>query len=75
MRSKSLIFIALLWMSTVVHATAPAPVDCGHLIAWTASAVPGRKLAAIVDARGISFVLTANVLSEFRSAGVTAAGA
>ncbi len=72
MRSKSLIFGLLLWIVPGCHASTPAPVDCTHLMAWTAGAVPARKLAAMVEGRGISFAPTANVLSELRSAGATA---
>jgi tetratricopeptide (TPR) repeat protein len=68
-RSKGLIFLALLGSVPCLRAANPAPIDCTHLLAWTAGGVPSRKLSSLIQAEGIGFVPSEKVLHEFHVAG------
>jgi hypothetical protein len=52
-----------------VRAANPGPIDCTHLLAWTAGGVSSRKLTSLVQAQGIGFVPSEKVLHEFHLAG------
>ena len=69
MRSKVLIFLVLLRIVPCSQAANSGPIDCTHLLAWTAGVVPARKLTILIESRGISFTATEKVLNEFRVAG------
>ena len=45
-RSSVLIFLLSLWVVPASSASNSTPVDCAHLMAWTAADVPSRKLAS-----------------------------
>src|SRR2546423_11476689 len=70
-RSKSLIFLFLLGFVPCVRAADSGPVDCTHLLAWTAGAVPSRKLISVVETRGLAFTRSERALSELRAAGAS----
>ena len=69
MRSKCLVFVLLLGIVPCTRAAAPGPIDCTHLLAWTAASVPSRKLISMVEARGIAFSPTEKAIAGFRNAG------
>jgi len=68
-RSKVLIFMVLFGVVPCVQAANSGPIDCTHLLAWTAGGVASRKLSSLVQTRGIGFVASERVLSEFHGAG------
>jgi len=68
-RSKVLIFIVFLGVVPCMQGANSGPIDCTHLLAWTAGGVPSRKLSLLIQGRGIGFAASEKVLSELHGAG------
>lgn len=72
MRVKLFIYMLFMVSASATFAENKAPVDCTHLLAWTAAAVPESRIVSEIQTRGISFRLSPNVASILRAAGADA---